>query len=62
MAAVFSNPVTLVYHVGHNLIMNGIDIYEKLDMGVIAYKKGDYYSFGYNVGEGMAEVFLYAPK
>jgi len=42
--------------------MNGIDIYEKLDMGVIAYKKGDYYSFGYNVGEGMAEVFLYAPK
>lgn len=41
MAEVFSNPVSLVYHVGKNLILNGIDIFTKIDKALVAYKLGD---------------------
>ncbi|CDW75594.1 UNKNOWN [Stylonychia lemnae] len=61
MAEVFSNPFSLIYHVGKNLVINGIDIFEKIAKALIAYGEADYFSFGTYVGEAMAEVFLKAP-
>jgi hypothetical protein len=61
MAEIFANPLSLIYHVGKNLVVNGIDIFKKIASALIAYGEGDYFTFGANVGEAMAEVFLKAP-
>jgi len=42
--------------------MNGIDIYEKVDMALVDYKAGNYYEFGLYVGMAMNEVFMKAPE
>lgn len=61
MAEVFSNPLSLIYHVGKNLVVNGIDIFKKIANALIAFGEADYFTFGENVGEAMSEVFLKAP-
>jgi len=61
MAEVFANPLSLIYHVGKNLIVNGVDIFKKIANALIAYGEADYYTFGADVGEAMADVFLKAP-
>lgn len=61
MAEVFAHPLSLIYHVGKNLLLNGIDIFKKIAEALIAFYKNDYYSFGMYVGEAMEAVFLHAP-
>lgn len=61
MAEVFTHPLTLIYHVGKNLILNGVDIFEKIGQALIAYGAQDYFTFGKFVGEAMEEIFLKAP-
>jgi len=38
MAAVFSNPETFAYHVGHDLIVNGRDIYSEVNNAISDYE------------------------
>jgi len=61
MAEVFAHPLSLIYHVGKNLILNGVDIFKKIANALIAYGAKDYYTFGMYVGEAMDTVFLKAP-
>ena len=58
MAAVFSSPETFAFHVGKDLLVNGVQIYHEIDAAVTDYKSGQWEQFGENVGEAAAKVIL----
>ena len=58
MIAVFEHPLSLIYHIGKSLIVNGVDIFEKVDAAVNDYKSADYFDFGKELGMALDEVFL----
>ena len=62
MAKVFEHPFTLIYDMSKSLIVNGVDIYHKIDDALAAYKRSDYFNFGRYIGEAMDEVFFHNPK
>jgi hypothetical protein len=62
MASVFTSPISLVYHVGKNLIVNGKDIYNDIDDAITQYKALSYKNFGEDIGEALASVFLQTEK
>eukprot|EP00347_Sterkiella_histriomuscorum_P020855 403336209 len=61
MIEIFSHPLQLIYNIGKNLYMNGIDIYHNIQDGVAAYKTQDYQGFGLHIGNAMEEIFKHAP-
>lgn len=58
MAEVFEHPLSLVYHVAKNLIVNGVDVFGKISTGINYYHSGDYFHFGQQMGEALDEVVL----
>jgi hypothetical protein len=58
MAEIFEHPLTLLYHIGKELIVNGLNIFRKISSAITAYKSGDYFHFGQYVGEALDEVFF----
>lgn len=38
MAEIFEHPLSLIYHAGKSLIVNGADIFQKVHEGITAYK------------------------
>ena len=60
MAEIFAHPLRLIYKVGKNLIINGVDIFEKIMKALIFYEHGDFFHFGMYIGEAMEEVLLSA--
>lgn len=58
MASIFEHPLSLIYHVGKALIVNGSDIFAKISAAVEAYKAQKYFEFGFNLGEALDEVFI----
>ena len=62
MAEIFAHPLKLVVRAGKNLIVNGIDIFKKVDAAMIAYHNDDYYEFGSEIGQAIVEVFLKAAQ
>ena len=62
LALIIMHPVTLVYHVGKNLVLNGIDIFNKMQQALKSQKDGDYFTFGENIGEALAELVLNAKE
>jgi len=58
MLAVFENPYTFAYTVGKNLVLNGNDIYGDMAAAMADWDSGNFYSFGLNVGKGLAQTFL----
>ena len=61
MAEIFAHPIQLAYKVGKNLIVNGIDIYAKIEQALDDYKKGNFFCFGQHIGEALNDVFFKAP-
>lgn len=58
MAAIFENPTSFAYHVGKDLIINGVQIYHEVDTAVTDYKNEDWNGFGYNIGQAAAKTIL----
>lgn len=58
MAEILANPISLVYNVGKNLILNGVEIYGDIDKSVEFYKNGDYFNFGKEIGITLDEIIL----
>ena len=58
MAAIFSNPVSFAYHIGKDLIVNGVQIYEEINDSVLQYKSSHWNAFGFDVGEALAKLFI----
>ena len=60
MIEVFANPFSLAYTVGKNILVNGVDIFHKIEDATTAFNKADYYNFGRYCGEAMDEVFFHS--
>ena len=58
MASKFSNPWSYVFHIGKDILLNGVDIYGYVTAATTAWDSGDYYTFGVNVGEALDAVFI----
>ena len=62
MAKNFSSPWSFAYHVGKDLLVNGVSIYHDVDGAVTAYEASDYHTFGLDIGAGLNEVFIGGSK
>lgn len=58
MAAIFASPTSFAYHVGKDLIVNGMDIYHEIDDSIDQYKAGQWFEFGKDIGEASAKLIL----
>ena len=56
--ATFANPLTLIFHIGKELLVNGVNIFEEIYGAVEFYRKGDFFNFGKNVGSAISLVLL----
>ena len=58
MAEIFRHPLSLIFNIGKNLIVNGKDILSKIEAAIASYKNSDFFNFGKNIGQALAEVLL----
>jgi hypothetical protein len=58
MAAVFTNPWSFAYHVGRDLVVNGVAIFGEVEDSVSQYKAANYGAFGEDIGEALAKLLL----
>ena len=54
----FSNPVTLTFHVGEDLVVNGYDIYEEITQAVSMWEAGSYTQCGVEIGEALEKTLI----
>jgi hypothetical protein len=55
--AVFKSPSKVVYDVGKSLLVNGHEIWHQIDDAVHQYKADNFFTFGKDIGEAVAECF-----
>ena len=58
MVAIFSSPESFAYHVGKDLLVNGVDIFHEIEGAVSNFESKKWSTFGEKVGEATAEVHL----
>ena len=58
MADVISSPWSFVYHVGKDLIVNGVEIFDDIATSITDWDNQDWEGFGFNVGEAAAKTLL----
>ena len=62
IALTFKSPVSFAWHVGGDIIHNGVKITQEIETAVSDYKTEQWYDFGKQCGEAAAHVFLGSPK
>ena len=50
MIAIFDSPTSFAYHVGKDLLINGVQIYDEIETAVSDYEQAKWGDFGYNIG------------
>ena len=58
MAAIFDSPTSFAYHVGKDILVNGVQIFQEIETAVADYKSQKWEDFGYTVGEATAKTLL----
>jgi hypothetical protein len=58
MVAVFNSPESFAYHVGKDLMLNGVSIFKEVEDSIDAYEKKDWARFGEDLGEAAAKTLL----
>jgi len=58
MAAVFSNPASFAYHIGKDIMFNGVNIYHHTTDAVTQYHSGNMEAMGEDIGEALAKLLL----
>jgi hypothetical protein len=58
MAAIFSSPASFAYHVGKDLIVNGVQIYHDVADSVDQFDNKAYEPFGEDIGDALAKLIL----
>lgn len=61
MAAIFSNPQSVVIHIGKDLVVHGHDIFKEVKRAISAYDSHDFKNFGYNIGKAAAQIIIGKP-
>merc|ERR1712216_215671 len=54
----FSSPTSFAYHIGHDLIVNGVNIFNEINGAINYWKAPDYNKFGFDVGHALAMVII----
>lgn len=57
MSKQFTDPWYFIYHVDHDLIVNGQDIHHEIMDGKNQWDQQHYYEFGHSVGLGLSKIF-----
>ncbi|CAD7929214.1 unnamed protein product [Amoebophrya sp. A25] len=60
--ASFATPQTFAFHIGKDLLVNGVDIFRKMTTAIEAWKMGSYHTFGMNLGGALRDVLLGSVK
>ena len=58
MVEIFDSPTSFAYHVGKDLMINGVEIFHEVETAVNDYSAGNWADFGYNIGEAAAKTLL----
>merc|ERR1719454_2844560 len=58
MVSTFSSPEAFAYHVGKDLLVNGVDIFHEISTAVTDYESQNWYGMGQNIGEAAAKTLL----
>lgn len=60
MAELLSHPLSFLYHAGHNIVVNHVEIEEEVSAAIEAWDEDprDYYTAGFNIGETLEQVFI----
>lgn len=62
MAAAFDSPTTFAWHLGKDLLVNGVDIWKEVNEAVADYKAAKWNDFGYQMGEAAAKTLIGTEK
>ena len=58
MSKAFTNPWYFIFHVDHDLIVNGQDVNHELMDAMAQWENQHYYEFGHSVGLALSKIFL----
>jgi len=58
MVSIFQHPMSLVYHIGKDLSVNGIEIFTEVKSAITDYQSSQWEEFGINVGKATAKTIL----
>ena len=58
MVTAFSSPQAFAWHIGKDLLVNGVDIYHDIDNGIKDYNSQSWKSFGQDIGNASAKILL----
>lgn len=58
MALAFAHPLSLMYHVGENIIVNGQEIFADISKAMGDYQTGNWYDFGFEIGQASFKVIM----
>ena len=58
MAENFANPWSFAYHIGKDLLVNGVQIFHEVDDAIAQYESGNWNSFGEDIGKALSQVFV----
>jgi len=55
---ILAHPKKFAYHVGHDLMINGVDIYKNVNDSIGHWKATEYHDFGFSMGTAMSELIV----
>lgn len=58
MAKAFTNPWYFIFHVEHDLIVNGQDVHHELMDAMAQWDNQHYYEFGHSIGLALSKIFV----
>ena len=58
MAKAFTNPWYFIFHVEHDLIVNGQDVHHELMDSMAQWENQHYYEFGHSIGLALSKIFV----
>ncbi|OMJ90442.1 hypothetical protein SteCoe_7138 [Stentor coeruleus] len=60
-AVAWAHPLSLLYHVGLNIIFNGQEIFADISKAMGDFQSGNWYGFGFDIGQAAFKI-IYVPK
>jgi hypothetical protein len=58
LASSFSHPLAFAFKAGKNILINHVEISDEIHAAVEAWDAPDFFTFGFNVGEALAQVLI----
>jgi len=56
--AAFSNPKAFIYHVGQDLVVNGVDIFKQMNDSIAHVRAKEWHDAGFSLGTALSELIV----